>query len=234
MRSIASALVALLVASSAAVSGQVPTPNPQYASMAPAVKYLMSNAAAEMAMARTAAPPSISDHATVLVLTRTGYVVGSKGTNGWVCWVDRAWTSGFDDPEFWNWRNRSAQCTNPLSVRTVLPQFLARAKWALEGDTREQMAQKAEAAYASHQFTDPAPGAFSFMLSKESYINDEVKGPWRPHVMFFIAQDQMATYAAGFVGSPILGPPPGSFRAYEPTTIAIPVSRWSDGSPAPK
>jgi hypothetical protein len=234
MKTIPCAVLALVLASSAAAHAQVPSPNPNYRTMAPVAKYLMPDPAAEMAMARTAAPASVSDHATVLVLTKTGYVVGAKGTNGWVCWVDRAWTSGFNDPEFWNWRNRSAQCANPPAVRSVLPQFLARAKWALEGDTREQMAKKAQAAYASHQFTDPAPGSFSFMLSKESYINDEVKGPWRPHVMLFIAQNQLATYAAGFDGSPILGPPPGTFRAYEPTPIFIPVRYWSDGSPAPK
>jgi hypothetical protein len=234
MKAIPLAALALVFAPCVAAGAQVPSPNPNYPTMAPVAMYLMPDPAAEMAMARTAAPPSVSAHATVLVLTKTGYIVGAKGTNGWVCWVDRAWTSGFDDPEFWNWRNRSAQCANPLAVRSVLPQFLARAKWALEDDTREQIAKKAQAAYASHEFTDPLSGAFSFMLSKESYINDEVKGPWRPHVMFFVAQKQLATYAAGFDGSPILGPPPGTFRAYEPTIIAIPVSHWSDGSPAPK
>jgi hypothetical protein len=205
-----------------------------YPKMGAVDQYMMPDPAAEMAMARTAAPPSVSAHATVLVLTKTGYVVGSKGTNGWVCFVDRAWTSGFDDPEFWNWHNRSPQCQNPPAVKSVLPQFEARAKWALSGDTREQIAQKAQAAYANHQFTDPAPGAFAFMLSKESYINDEVKGPWRPHVMLFIASSQIDTWAAGFAGSPILGPAIGTFRAYEPITIAIPVRRWSDGSLAPQ
>ena len=158
--------VALVLASSAAARGQVPSPNPNYLTMAPVAKYLMPNRAAEMAMARTAAPASVSAHATVLVLTKTGYVVGASGTNGWVCLVGRAFQGGFDSPEFWSWRNRSAVCLNPPAVRSVLPQYLARTNWVLEGDTREQMAQKAKAAYASHQFTDPAPGSFSFMLSK--------------------------------------------------------------------
>lgn len=232
MKTITCALLAIVLAFCAAAHGQTQQKNP-YPTMAPAAKYLMPNPAAEMTMARTAAPASVSAHATVLVLTKTGYVVGAKGINGWVCWVDRAWTSGFDDPEFWNWHNRSPQCANPLAVRSVLPQFLAHAKWALEGDTREQMEQKAKAAYANHQFTNPAPGSFSFMLSKESYLNDEVKGPWRPHVMFFIAKSQVASWAAGIEGSPILASPE-TFRAYQPLTIAIPVAHWSDGSPAPK
>jgi hypothetical protein len=201
--------------------------------MAPIEAYLMPSAAAEIAAARTAAPPSVSARAEVLVLTKTGYVIGAKGADGWVCFVERMWTAGLDDPEFWNPKGRAPNCFNPPAVRSVLPQYLARTTWALAGDTREQIAMKAEAAYATHQFTDPAPGSFSFMLSKEAYLNDEVAGPWRPHVMLFIAYDQMATWAAGFDGSPILAPPP-TMRPYEPMTIFIPVRRWSDGSPAPK
>ena len=130
MKTIVCAVLALFLASSAAAYGQVPSPDPNYLTMAPAAKYLMPNPVGEMAMARTAAPASVSDHATVLVLTKTGYVVGAKGTNGWVCLVGRAFQGGFDSPEFWSWRNRSAVCLNPPAVRSTLPQYLARAKWA--------------------------------------------------------------------------------------------------------
>jgi hypothetical protein len=137
--------------------------------------------------------------------------------------------AGFDDPEFWNWHGRGPACLNPPAVRSVLPQEVALTNWALEGDTREQIAKKAQAAYASHQFTDPAPDSFAFMLSKQGYLNDGVAGPWHPHVMLFVAYDQMATWAAGFAGSPIVAPPP-NFRPYQPVTISIPVHGWSDGS----
>jgi hypothetical protein len=200
--------------------------------MAPIAKYLMPSAAAELALARTAAPTSISDHAQMLLLTKRGYVVAAQGTNGWVCLVERSWTAGLDDPEFWNWRGVGPACFNAPAVRSVLPQYLARTKWAIAGDTREEIAAKAKAAYADHQFTDPAPASLALMLSKEGYLLG-VDGPWRPHVMPFVAYDQMATWAVGFKGSPVLGPPP-TFRPYEPITLAIPVAHWSDGSPAPK
>lgn len=83
-----------------------------------------------------------------------------KGDNGRICVVERSWTSGLDDPEFWNPEGRGPNCFNPPAVRSVLPQYLARTKWALAGETREQIAKKAQAAYATHQFTDPAPGSF--------------------------------------------------------------------------
>ncbi|MGB6601679.1 MAG: hypothetical protein WBE77_11410, partial [Candidatus Cybelea sp.] len=168
------------------------------------------------------------------VLTKQGYVVGAKGTNGWVCVVGRSWTAGFDDPEFWNWHGLGPACLNPPAVRSVLPFYLALTKWAIAGDTREEIAAKAKAAYADRQFTDPAPASLALMLSKNGYVLG-ADGPWRPHVMPFIAYDQLATWAAGFKGSPIFAPPPSAgFRPYQPVTIAIPVSHWSDGSPAPK
>jgi hypothetical protein len=207
--------------------------NKAYPTMAPVSKYLMPRAA-EIEMARSAGPASISANATVLVMTRSGYVVAVKGNNGWVCVVGRMWSAGLDDPEFWNPKGRGPACLNPPAVQSVLPFYLARAKWALSGNSREELARKSQAAYADHQFKPPAPGSFAFMLSKKGYLNDEVAGPWRPHVMPFVAYDQVATWGAGFKGSPILSPATSTFRRYEPVTIVIPVGFWSDGSPAPK
>jgi hypothetical protein len=44
----------------------------------------MMDRAAEIAMAKSAAPPSIADKATVLVLTPHGYETAIKGSNGFV------------------------------------------------------------------------------------------------------------------------------------------------------
>jgi hypothetical protein len=99
----------------------------------------------------------------------------------------------------------------------------------LAGDTMRQIITKTKAAFRSHRFGSPAPSSFAFMLSKEGYLNN-VHGPWLPHVMPFIPYGQEAQWGAGLPGSPILdtvGSP------YQPTTLYIPVRRWSDGSPAP-
>jgi hypothetical protein len=226
---IACTALIIVLGSCTAAYGQ-PAPNP-YPTMAPISKYLMPRDA-EIEMARSAAPASISAKATVLVMTKTGYVTAVKGTNGWVCFVGRMWSAGLDDPEFWNPKGRGAACLNPDAVESVLPFYVARAKWALAGDTRDEIAKKSQAAYADHQFSEPR--GFALMLSKESYLNDGVKGPWRPHIMPFVAKDQLASWAAGFDGSPILSPATSTFRSYEPVTIVIPVGFWSDGSPAPK
>jgi len=61
----------------------------------PISKYLMPKDA-EIALARSAAPASISDRATVKVLTKSGFEVAQQGDNGSVCIVMR----GFSAPTY--------------------------------------------------------------------------------------------------------------------------------------
>ena len=56
----------------------------KYPHMAPVEEYLMMDRNAEIALARTAAPESISQDATVLVLGRQGYEKAVEGKNGFV------------------------------------------------------------------------------------------------------------------------------------------------------
>ncbi len=221
-------LIVLLTACAPA-RGQAPASNP-YPTMAPLSKYMMPRDA-EIAMARSAAPASLSANAEVLVMSKSGYEIAAKGSNGWVCIVGRMWGAGIDDPEFWNPKGRGAACLNPDAAQTVLPSYLARTKWALAGDTREEIAAKSQAAYTAHQV--PEPRGFALMLSKQSYLNDGVHGPWRPHIMPFVAKDKLSTWAAVFKGSGILSPATDTFRSYEPVTLVILAPYWSDGSPAP-
>jgi hypothetical protein len=225
MRSSQSLLAAL---SRMAVAQQKAAPS--YPAMAPIEQYRIGDSQAEVALARSAAPPSISADAEVLVLGKSGYEVAVKGKNGLVCFVERSWTAGFEEPEFWNPKLRAPNCFNPPAARSVLPQYIERTRWVLAGLTRSQMVGKAQAAFESHRFIAPEPGSFSFLLSKEGYVSDESEGPWLPHVMFFVPHGQSATWGAGLEGSPIFGADLGPF---EPTVLFVPVRRWSDGSPGP-
>jgi hypothetical protein len=203
-----------------------------YATMAPVAQYLMADRDAEIALARTAAPPSISGQADVLVLGPRGYVRAVKGVNGFVCFVERSWTGSlFNFSEFWNPKLRAPNCFNPGAVRTELPQIEARTDWALAGASKRQMIERTKAAFASHRFRNPEAGAFSFMLSRQGDLGDQANGgPWLPHVMLFVPYGQTAPWAAGKDGSPVLG---ADTNPLESTTLFIPVRRWSDGSPAP-
>src|SRR5450432_645441 len=163
-----------------------------YPAMAPIGQYRISARDDEIALARTAAPPSISADAEVLVLGDRGYETAVKGKNGFVCFVERSWDAGFDDPQFWNPKLRAPNCFNPPAVRTVLPQYVKRTEWVLAGVSRQEMKTKARSAIAAHEFKSPEPGALSFMLSKNGYVSDDAAGPWLPHVMFFVPHGQAA------------------------------------------
>jgi len=64
-----------------------------YPSMAPLDQYLIADRDAEIALARSAAPGSISRDAEVMVLGRHGYETVVKGKNGFVCMVWRSWAA---------------------------------------------------------------------------------------------------------------------------------------------
>jgi hypothetical protein len=229
MRKTALLTILLLPGWSGLTEAQEKKPTP-YPAMAPVEQYRIANAQEEIALARSAAPSSVSMDAEVLVLGEHGYETAVKGKNGFVCFVERSWAAGFDDSQFWNPRTRGPNCFNPPAVRSVLPQYLTRTEWALAGHGKAQMIEEARAAVASGHFTAPEAGSFSFMLSKQGYLGDEAGGPWLPHVMFFVPHGQAAVWAAGLEGSPVLGTE-GS--PAEPTVLYVPVRRWSDGSPAP-
>jgi hypothetical protein len=201
-----------------------------YPSMAPIEQYLMTDRNAEIALARTAAPPSISADAQVLVLGNGGYEPAVEGKNGFVCFVERSWTAGFEDAEFWNPKTRSPNCFNAAAARTELTQILKRTEWVLAGANRDELMRRTRAAFADKTFTMPEAGSFSFMLSKEGYLSDQAGGPWLPHGMFFVPHGQAAMWGAGLDGSPVIGQEGSDI---ESTVLFIPVRRWSDGSPAP-
>jgi hypothetical protein len=197
-----------------------------YASMAPLDQYLMTDRNEEIALARTAAPKAISENADVMVLDQQGYKTAVKGTNGFVCMVERAWTGGPDFNEFWNPKNRSPICFNAAAARTYLPITLAKTKLALAGKSKTQIFEAIEAALDKKELPPIAPGAMCYMMSKEGYLNDEV-GHWHPHVMFFVPQTDASAWGANLPGSPLSADTEIRGRL---SVFMIPVANWSDGT----
>ena len=225
---IAVVLAAVLGAASVV---QAEPANPRYPAMAPIADYRMASPAAEIALARSAAPSSVSTDAGVLVLGDHAYETAAPGKNGFVCMVQRAWASGLDDAEFWNPKERAPICFNAAAARSVLPAYLERTRWVLAGATRAEIRARTRAAVAAGRYAAPEIGAMSFMLSRLGYLSDDAGGPWHPHLMLFLpgAAAAPATWGANLPGSPVLG---ASGGALDPVTVIfIPVRRWSDGTP---
>ncbi len=219
---------ALFLLVAAASQAQTKADKEPYPGMAPLDQYLMERNA-EMAMARSAAPDSISRDAEVMVLGRHGYETTVKGKNGFVCMVERSWTAGIDEPEFWNPKLRGPVCFNPAAVRSYLPQTIKKTDLVLAGRSKAQMAQGIIAALDKKELPAPESGAMCYMMSKQGYLNDSA-GHWQPHLMFFLPLTDASAWGADMPGSPLIADKDTLGRL---TIFMVPVGKWSDGTPAP-
>jgi hypothetical protein len=227
---------ALLVAGAFSLAGAAYAQDPKtpYSKMAPLAEYLMADQKAEVTLARSAAPASISGDATVMVLKQHGYETAVKGKNGFVCIVDRSWMSPFDSTEFWNPKNRSPTCFNPAAVRSVLPFTIKRTELALAGLSKTQIIARAREAIEHKEMPALEPGAMCYMMSRDMYLGD-TQGHWHPHLMFYSPKSDAADSGANLPDSPLfLDPLSLSANSPDPfVTLMIPVWTWSDGAPAP-
>jgi hypothetical protein len=200
-----------------------------YAAMAPVDQYLIADQNAEIALARSAAPASISDGAEVMVLGRKGFTTAVKGTNGFLCVVERSWGAATDEPEFWNPKVRSPICFNPAAARSFAPIFLMKTRLVLQGKSKAEIAAATATALDKKELPALEPGAMCYMMSKQQYLNDRGKS-WHPHVMMFVSGDAAKSWGADQTGSPIIAANDPEERV---TIFMVLVAKWSDGSPGP-
>jgi len=210
-----------------------------YPKMAPVDQYLMEKNA-EIELARSAAPDSISRDATILVLHRQGYETAVEGKNGFVCFVGRAWLGAFDWPEFWSPKVRAADCLNPEAARSIVPIVSLRARLVMAGRSRPEMVSALKAAFEKNQLPALESGAMDYMASKSSYLTDQ-GGHNIPHVMFYTRVRNPEDWGSGAVGSPVMASPYWFFSPNDQSQMKglppilvflVMVPDWSDGTPA--
>ena len=200
-----------------------------YAAMAPLDQYLMPDEKSEVALARSGAPASIADGAEVMVLSRTGYRTAVKGTNAFLCLVERSWGAATDQPEFWNPKIRAPICFNPASARSFVPIYLMKTKLVLAGKSKAEIVHATASALDKKELPALEPGAMCYMMSKQQYLNDQGMS-WHPHLMFFVSGQAAKSWGADLAGSPVLAADDPEERV---TIMMVPVGTWSDGTPAP-
>lgn len=212
---------------SASWQARVQNAEARYPRMAPIEQYMMERDA-EIAMARSAAPATISNDAGVLILGKHGYETALTGKNGFNCLVERGWNSPFDSPDFWNPKLRGPDCYNPPAVRSILPLILKKAEWALAGLSKDQMFERSKAVAEKKELPALEPGALCYMMSKQGYLDDE--GHNMSHLMFYLPKGTV--WGADLHGSPVMQGQLEVLGTPEPVTeFLIPVLRWSDGTP---
>ncbi len=184
MRSIMAGLILLLV------SMQVAPVRGQSAKYPPLSEYMMTSEA-EIALARSAAPENVSAHATVKILTASGFKVAAQGDNGFVC--------------------SAPICFNPVASRTVLPLQELRTKLGMEGKTPDQIAEGVQAAYAKGELPKMETVAFAYMFSADQDLGPGV-GPWHPHMMLYTPYYENSMLGGNQVGGtlPFVGDDAGT------------------------
>ena len=210
-----------------------------FSSMAPISAYLMDRTE-EIALARSAAPASISKDATILVLTRTGYETAVQGSNGFVCWVGRGFSGAPDWNERWNPKIRAAGCDNPEAARSMTPLAKMRTAMTLAGRTDAEIIDRIKLALRTKEIPPLEAGAMCYMMSKDAYLTD-AGSHGMAHVMFYIPSKNGDSWGANLPGTPVFG---GNYWFFLPeheaktaslppvTVLLVGVATWSDGSPA--
>jgi hypothetical protein len=189
-------------------------------------QFRIASPSEEIALARTAAPDSISKDAEILTMSSKGYETAVKGKNTFVCLVQRSWGSPFESAEFWNPKIRSPICLNHAAVISVLPEYLERTRWVLANMSKAEMMTRTKTALEMHSIRDPQPVSMSYMMSKQQYVSD-AGGHWHPHVMYFLPRTDEAEWGANSPEVPVFS----EDRDLPPSTLFfVIVPKWSDGS----
>ncbi|MGH8200873.1 MAG: hypothetical protein ACREVO_11000 [Steroidobacteraceae bacterium] len=192
--------------------------------------YLMASQQ-EIALARSAAPASVSKQAAVMVLTAHGYITAAKGSNGFVCIVTRSWdnTADVESGRFWDPKTKVPYCVNAAGARSMLAEYLQKSRWVLAGASQAEIGERVEAARSMGEMSASAAGAICYMMSKQGRGVAGRPGAWRPHLMFFFPKSEAPNWGDNMDGTPVFsGPADADMTMY---SVLVPI--WSDGSPAP-
>jgi hypothetical protein len=183
MRWLLQSLMLQLPAAAGVLVAQSPSPSPP-----PLSEYLMPKDA-EIGLARSAAPSTITERATIKVLIKSGYQVDREGDNGFVCLVLRGWSAPTYTPApfrdlVYDATVRAPICFNPVAARTVLPYQELRTRLGLEGKGPDQIAQAVQAAYARGELPKMEGVGFAYMWSAAQHLAPGI-GAYRPHIMVY-------------------------------------------------
>jgi hypothetical protein len=179
----------------------------QDAKYPPLTEYMMPRDA-EIALARSAAPASISDRATIKVLTTSGYQVARAGaSDGFVCMVMRGWSAPTYTPAqvrdlVYDAKLRAPICFDPVASRTVMPYYELRSKLAMEGNTPTQIAEGIQAAYAKGVLPKRDGVSFAYMWSADQNLGAAFRH-WHPHMMVFSPSYENSMIGGNEFGRPL-------------------------------
>lgn len=174
----------------------------------------------EIALARSAAPASVSAKARVLVFDGNDFVaVDSGGGNGVTCVVNRSWPESIEP-----------HCYDEEASRTVPPVSLRRMVLRHRGLNDQEIEREIATKLSTGVYKMPRRPAMTYMMSAAQVLYSDggrMVGPWKPHLMIYVpylsaADVGLATapdLRVGMVSNP--GTPFANLMIVMPAAIAV-------------
>jgi hypothetical protein len=132
---------------------------------------------AEIALARSAAPPAVSSKARVWIWTGDKYVVADSGTVPVNCYVGRPWVPSAEP-----------HCLDAEGSATILPIMMRRVELYAQGKNDADTEREIADGIASGKFRLPQRPAVTYMMSAaQQLVNGQgsAVGAWQPHLMIY-------------------------------------------------
>jgi hypothetical protein len=151
----------------------------------PALPPLLDEAR-EVALAKSAGLPAWTGEAAIYVLKRGGYQVAQKGSNGFVCMVQR------DRPD-----TLEPICLDPEGAETILPRYLREAELREQGKSEKEIEADTSERFRTGAYRAPRRNGIAYMLSKENRVFNGERVIWfPPHLMFYAPYAKSADVGA--------------------------------------
>ncbi|HEX4159879.1 MAG TPA: hypothetical protein VHY79_15540, partial [Rhizomicrobium sp.] len=108
-----------------------------------------------------------------------------------------------------------------------------RTELVLAGRSKPEIAAAIKEGIGKHILPRLEAGAMTYMMSKQGHLNDKARS-WVPHLMFYFPRADGANWGADLPGAPPMLNPQFQDSAEAISVIMVPVTHWSDGTPAPR
>jgi hypothetical protein len=131
----------------------------------------------EIPLARSAAPPSVSEAADVWTLGADGYSLAVEGTSGAACFVSRDWVESLEPV-----------CYDPEGSATIMRVSMRRVELLHRGWAVADVDREIARAIGAGELRLPRRVAVSYMQSAaQRLVSDDGRsvGAWRPHLMLY-------------------------------------------------
>lgn len=182
--------------------------------------------AEEVALARSAAPSSVSSGARVWLFSAGRYIVADSGTNSVQCYVGRGWPKALEP-----------HCFDEEGARTIMPIEMLQSELLHRGISGDSVQRTIAAGIASGKFRLPQRPAMSWMQSASQVLYDDDGsrvGAWKPHIMIYypyLTAQGIGTGTNQDVGAGIVVSPGGPM-ANIMIVVSSPVHPANDSSPS--